>query len=204
MANWLDDLETAAPSAVGAYRSYEAARPIAVRRAVRRAAGAGSAARSIAELGAMAAAFESVMAALPEVALRDPGGEADWNVAQAVGHAATSRAGLVLAASLAASGRWPADAPRVVPGIPGAADDDRMTLVDRIRKSQRLIERLGARVEGHELDPCPLEHPIVGRLRSGEWLVFAAVHDLMHLEQLHGLRDRWEAAPAATATARSA
>ena len=187
MANWLDALEPVAPSAVGAYRSFEAEQPIAVRRAVRRAAGDGSAARSIVELGATAAAFESVLAALPDVALRDPGGEEDWNVAQAVGHAATARAGLVLAASLAASGRWPADAPRVVPGIPGAADDDRETLVERIRKSQRLIERIGSRVDGHELDPCPLEHPIVGKLRCGEWLVFAAVHDLMHLDQLHGL-----------------
>jgi hypothetical protein len=24
-------------------------------------------------------------------------------------------------------------------------------------------------------------------LRCGEWLLFAAVHDLMHLEQLHGI-----------------
>jgi hypothetical protein len=27
----------------------------------------------------------------------------------------------------------------------------------------------------------------VGRLRCGEWLLFAGVHDLMHLEQLHRL-----------------
>jgi len=35
--------------------------------------------------------------------------------------------------------------------------------------------------------PCPLEHPLVGRLRCGEWFLFAGVHDLMHLEQLDGL-----------------
>ena len=35
-----------------------------------------------------------------------------------------------------------------------------------------------------------LDHPLVGRLRCGEWLLFAGVHDLMHLEQLHALADR--------------
>jgi hypothetical protein len=45
-------------------------------------------------------------------------------------------------------------------------------------------------VAGHETDSCPLDHPLVGRLRCGEWLVFAGVHDLMHLEQVHGLAGR--------------
>ena len=39
-------------------------------------------------------------------------------------------------------------------------------------------------------DACPLEHPMVGRLRCGEWLLFAGVHDLMHLEQLHDISTR--------------
>jgi hypothetical protein len=30
-----------------------------------------------------------------------------------------------------------------------------------------------------------LEHPLIGRLRCGEWLLFAGVHDVIHLEQLH-------------------
>jgi len=30
----------------------------------------------------------------------------------------------------------------------------------------------------------------VGRLRCGEWLLFAGVHDLMHLEQLEALEAR--------------
>jgi hypothetical protein len=38
--------------------------------------------------------------------------------------------------------------------------------------------------------PCPLQHPLVGQLRCGEWLIFAGVHDLMHLEQLHALATR--------------
>ena len=44
-------------------------------------------------------------------------------------------------------------------------------------------------IAGHESEPCPLDHPLVGRLRCGEWLLFAGVHDLMHLEQLHGLKE---------------
>ena len=61
-----------------------------------------------------------------------PGGEADWNVAETIGHVATARSGLVLAASLAAQGRWPVDAPAVVPGVPGSADADVPALIARI------------------------------------------------------------------------
>ena len=125
-----------------------------------------------------------------EAMLRAPGGEADWNVAQAIGHTCDSRAGLSLAAALAAGGRFPADAPTVVPGIPGPPDADRATLLRRIAQSQRLIERSAKAVAGHETEPCPLVHPLVGRLRCGEWLFFAGVHDLMHLEQLHDLAGR--------------
>jgi hypothetical protein len=50
-----------------------------------------------------------------------------------------------------------------------------------------VIERSARSIAWHEEDPCPLEHPLVGRLRCGEWLLFAGVHDLMHLEQLHRL-----------------
>jgi hypothetical protein len=35
----------------------------------------------------------------------------------------------------------------------------------------------------------------VGNLRCGEWLVFAAVHDLMHLEQLQALQRRLANSP---------
>jgi len=44
-----------------------------------------------------------------------------------------------------------------------------------------------ARIAGHETDRCRVEHPLVGRLRCGDWLLFVGVHDLMHLEQLHRL-----------------
>jgi len=182
---WLDELEPAAPGAVGAFRGIEAGKFLNVRREVRRRGGPGTAQASVAELAALAEALAGAVGRLPEEALRAPGGEEDWNVAQAVGHVSTARAGLALAASRAASGRWQADAPVVVPGVPGPATARRNHLLRRIEQSQRLIERAAGSVEGQEADPCPLEHPLVGRLRCGEWLVFAAVHDLMHLDQLH-------------------
>jgi hypothetical protein len=139
------------------------------------------------QLAAVAAALTSVVEGLPERAFAMPGGEGDWNVAQAIGHTADARAGLVMAASLAASGRWPADAPVVVPGVPGAAEAVREDLLRRLATSQRIIERAARSVAGHEADACPLEHPLVGRMRCGEWLLFSGVHDLMHLEQLEAL-----------------
>jgi hypothetical protein len=161
-----------------------------VRREVRRRAGAGSAAIVATQLAVMAEAVAAIVEALPEGALRAPGGEEDWNVAQAIGHDCESRAGLCLAASLAAAGRWPADAPTVVPGIPGSPGADRAALLRKVAQSQRIVERAARTVAGHESDPCALDHPLVGRLRCGEWLLFAGIHDLMHLEQLHGLIDR--------------
>lgn len=184
---WLDDLDRDAPDPVRAYRGIEEGRFLSVRREVRRRGGAGSAQALVPQLGALAEAVAAIVERLPEPAFRQPGGEADWNVAQAIGHDTEARAGLVLAAALAASGRFPADAPAVVPGIPGEPDASREHLVRKIRQSQRIIERAARAIDGHELDPCPLEHPLVGRLRCGEWLLFAGVHDLMHLEQLHGL-----------------
>jgi hypothetical protein len=124
-AAWLDALEATAPNAVAAYRGIEAGRFISVRREVRRRAGAGSAATTVAELETLAEALATIVARLPDAALRAPGGESDWNVAQTIGHDAAARSGLVLAASLAAAGRWPADAPTVIPGVPGPAGSSR-------------------------------------------------------------------------------
>jgi hypothetical protein len=184
---WVDELEPNAADIVAAWRGVDAGRFITVRREVRRRAGPGSAQRVVPQLAAIAEALATIVDALPEEAFRRPGGETDWNVAQTVAHDTQARAGLVLAAGLAAAGRWPADAGRVVPGVPGPADETRAGLVRRIAQSQRLIERSARAIDGHEADPCPLDHPQVGRLRCGEWLLFAGVHDLMHLEQLHRL-----------------
>jgi FAD/FMN-containing dehydrogenase len=184
---WVDALEPGAPDIVAAWRGISAGRFISVRREVRRRAGEGTATGTAAQLAALADALTMIVETLPEDALQAPGGEGDWNVAQAIGHDCDARVGLCLAASLAAAGRWPADAPTVVPGIAGSADTDRATLLRKIAQSQRLVERAARTVAGHETEPCSLDHPLVGRLRCGEWLMFAGVHDLMHLEQLHAL-----------------
>ena len=193
---WLDALELDAPDAVAAFRGIEAGRFISVRREVRRRAGAGSANDVAAQLAAIAAALTRMIEVLPDPAFVAPGGEEDWTVAEAIGHDAESRAGLAMAGALAAAGRFPADAPAVVPGIPGERGHARDALVRRVAASQRVVERAARSIAGHEELPCPLEHPLVGRLRCGEWLLFAGVHDLMHLEQLHGIATRFGVEPA--------
>jgi DinB family protein len=187
MTDWVDALELGAPDVVAAWRGIDAGQFISVRREVRRRAGNGTAERLAAELAALAGALTSIVATLPDGAFGLPGGEGNWTVAQAIGHDVHARSGLVLAASLAAGGRWPADAPTVVPGVPGPALVSREELIRKIAQSQRVIDRASRTIAGHETDPCSLEHPLVGRLRCGEWILFAGVHDVMHLEQLHRL-----------------
>jgi DinB superfamily len=196
---WLDDLEALAPDPVSAFRNIEVGKFISVRREVRRRTQTGSAPAIALQLAALADALDTIVARLPDEAFAAPGGEGDWNVAEAIGHTAHARAGLSLAGALAASGRWPADAPPVVPGIPGEAAATRDELRRRIAFSQRAVERAARTMEGHETDPCPLEHPWVGRLRCGEWLLFSGVHDLMHLEQLHRLESELAGAVAGPA-----
>jgi hypothetical protein len=190
MSSWLDELAAAAPDPVAAFRNIEAGRFITVRREIRRRMALGAAPTVVPQLAAITAALDDLVARLPEAAFSAPGGESDWTVAEAIGHDAHARAGLVMAAALAAADRWPADAPTVVPGVAGTPGATRADLRRRIAGSQRVIERAARTIEGHETDPCPLEHPLVGRLRCGEWLLFAGVHDLMHLEQLHQIEER--------------
>ena len=189
-ATWVDALAPGAPDVAAAWWGIEEGEFISVRREVRKRAGPGSTDAIVAQLATLATALAMFVESAPEWILRAPGEEEDWNVAQAIGHTCDARAGLCLAAGLAAAGRFPADAPTVVPGIPGPRDADQATLVRKIAQSQRLIERSARSVAGHESEPCPLVHPLVGRLRCGEWLLFAGVHDLMHLEQLHDLAGR--------------
>jgi hypothetical protein len=84
----------------------------------------------------------------------------------------------------------------VMPGVPGAVDASRDTVLRRLEASRRVVARAARSIAGHESDPCPLEHPLVGRLRCGEWLLFAGVHDLMHVAQLRAIAAR---VPEATA-----
>jgi hypothetical protein len=195
MTAWVDALEPGAPDVIAAWRGIDERRFLSVRREVRRRAGEGTAERLRAQLAALAEALAEVVDSLPESAFGLPGGEEDWTVAETIGHDVHARSGLVLAASLAASGRWPSGAPTVVPGMPGPAPASRADLRRKIAQSQRLIDRAAATITGHETDPCPLEHPLVGRLRCGEWILFAGVHDVMHLEQLHRLAGALAAAP---------
>ena len=190
MTAWLDALETVAPDVVAAFRNIEAGRFIAVRREIRKRMAVGAAPSVVPQLAAIADALDAIVAELPDAAFAERGGEGDWNVAEAIGHVAHARAGLTTAGALAASGRFPEDAPRVVPSIPGDAAATRDELRRRIAVSQRVVERSARAIEGHETDPCPLDHPLVGRLRCGEWLLFSGVHDLMHLEQLHAIAAR--------------
>jgi hypothetical protein len=197
---WLDELASGAPDVVAAYRGIDERRFLTVRREVRRRAGSGSAEGLSNQLAATARALTIAVESLPDRAFSMPGGEEDWNVSQAVGHAAHARAGLALAASLAAAGRFPAAAGHVVPGVPGPRDAGREDLVAALANSQRLIARAAIRIAGHETDACPLDHPLVGRLRCGEWLLFAGVHDCMHLEQLRDLAVRLGVASGAART----
>lgn len=183
--DWVTDLERVAPDVVAAWRGIDEGRFLGVRREVRRRARSGSTERLLDELESLAAALVAMIDELPDDAFDRPGGEKDWTVAEAIGHVAASRAGLVIAAGLAASGCWPADAPTVVPSVPGSSDLGRADLVRKVEQSQRIIARSAHQVADHEEEPCPLDHPLVGRLRCGEWLLFAGVHDVMHLEQLH-------------------
>jgi len=197
MTSWLDALAAAAPDPVAAFRNVEAGKLITVRRDVRRRTQPGSAPFIATQLAALAEALDAIVERLPGAAFSAPGREGDWTVAEAIGHDAHARAGLTLAGALAAAGRWPVDAPVVVPGVPGPRESTRDELRRRLAASQRVVDRSARAIEGHEMDPCPLEHPLVGRLRCGEWLLFAGVHDLMHLEQLHAIERQF--APAGTA-----
>jgi hypothetical protein len=192
---WVDELEFGAPDVVVVWRMIDPADfskdYSAVRTELSRRSGPGSAPRVLAEQEAIADALEAILAEMPEELLRAPGGEDDWNVAQAFAHATGSRRYLAAAAAMAARGEWPDPPPVVTPGIPGPADADREALLMLLNKSRRSMTLSAAAIAGHETDPCPLDHPLIGsRLLCGEWLLFCGVHDLMHLEQLHGLLDR--------------
>ncbi|MEO8252134.1 MAG: DinB family protein [Chloroflexota bacterium] len=188
---WLAALEPLAPDVVAVWNTIDDAEPVirgaAFGREIERRSGPGSAATILAEHEAIADALAVVLLAMPEPVLRAPGGEGDWNVAQAFAHTTGSRRWLAHAAALAARGEWPDDVPRVVPGVPGPADATIDTLLTLLAKSRRSLATSAEAIAGHEADPCPLDHPLTGRLSCGEWLLFAGVHDLMHLRQLHEL-----------------
>ena len=188
---WLGRLEADAPDAVACWRvfDWELTGLKAVRRELRARVHAGDVPRVLAQQEAVGNELERVLRALPERVLRAPGGEEDWNVAQAFAHTTAARRFLATWASLDAAGEWPEERPPVVtPSIPGPADATVEQLAILLDKSRVAIRAAAARIEGHELDRCRMKHPLIGHLRCGEWLLFVGVHDLMHLEQLDRLR----------------
>ena len=185
---WQEALERRAPDVVAVWLALDGG-PMSFRREIRRRSSPGSAAGVLAQQEAVADALAAALDATTEEQLRAPGGEEDWNVAQAFAHTTAARRWLVHAAALAASGEWPDPAPVVRPGIPGPPDASRDLLRTYLDKSRRSMATSAGAIAGHEALPCPLDHPLVGRLRCGEWLLFAGVHDLMHLEQMHRLLD---------------
>jgi uncharacterized damage-inducible protein DinB len=183
---WQEALEQPAPDVVAVWLALDRG-PMSFRREIRRRGGPGSAAIVLAQQEAVADALAAALDATSEEQLRAPGGEEEWNVAQAFAHTTAARRWLVHAAALTARGEWPDPAPVVRPGIPGPAEASRELLRSYLDKSRRAMATSAREIAGHEAEPCPLDHPLVGRLRCGEWLLFAGVHDLMHLEQMHRL-----------------
>jgi hypothetical protein len=185
---WLTELERAAPDVVAVWRLIDVDNEVARNELDARAAALGAAA-TLAQQETLADALERVITSVPDELLDAPGGEADWNVSQAFAHTTGARRFLPAAAAMAAAGRWPKDEPpRVIPGIPGAEDLDRDALLGFLTKSRRSQAISASAIAGHETQPCPMDHPMIGhRVSCGGWLLFAGVHDLMHLEQLHRL-----------------
>lgn len=157
----------------------------------------GAAPRILAQQEAIGDALEAILRSLPDELLRAPGGEEDWNVAQAFAHTTAARRFLATWAALDVDRPWPEHRPpTVTPSIPGRADATREELLVLLDKSRRGLREAAARIDGHETQPCGMEHPLIGRpRRCGDWLLFVGVHDLMHLEQLHRLAGEHAARP---------
>lgn len=187
---WAVALGTDAPDVVACWRAFDWSLPglKALRRELRARVREGDASRILAQQEAVGDALEAVLHRMPERLLRAPGGEEDWNVAQAFAHTTAARRFLGTWAALDAGGESPEHHAAVVtPSIPGPPDASREQLLSFLDKSRSAIREAAERIHGHELQRCGMKHPLVGRLRCGEWLLFLGIHDCMHLEQLHRL-----------------
>jgi len=184
---WWEALQPRAPDVVAAWLACDDSL-LALRRELRARAGAGTAAAIAAQQEAVADALAEALNATTDEQLLAAGGEEDWNVAQAFAHTTAARRFLGTWAALDAGGEWPTErAPKVTPSVPGPPDASLERLLTLLDKSRVAIREAAERIEGHELQRCGMDHPLVGRLRCGEWLLFLGIHDCMHLEQLHRL-----------------
>jgi hypothetical protein len=190
--DWVDPLETDAPDVVACWRAFDWSLGgiKSLRRELRARVHDGDAPRILAQQEVVGDALEAILRGLPEPLLRAPGGEEDWNVAQAFAHTTAARRFLATWAALDTDGGWPEHRPPVItPSVPGRAEatlDELLVLLD---KSRRAIREAAEKIRGHETQRCRMDHPLVGHLRCGDWLLFVGIHDLMHLEQLNRLRD---------------
>jgi hypothetical protein len=188
--DWTTALEARAPDTVACWRAIDGGFSglRTLRRELRARVHDGDAPRILDEQESIGAALASMISTLPDELLRAPGGEEDWNVAQAFAHTTAARRFLAEWAALDAAGEWPEQRPPVVrPSIPGPADASRERLLELLERSTASLRGSAGRMAGHETNRCRLDHPLVGHLRCGDWLLFVGVHDLMHLEQLHRL-----------------
>jgi len=191
-AAWVAALEADAPDVVACWRAFDWSLSglKSLRREVHARVHDGDAPRILAQQEAVGDALEAILRDLPQRSLRAPGGEEDWNVAQAFAHTTAARRFLSTWAALDADGGWPEHRPPVVtPSVPGRPDATRDELLVLLDKSRRSIREAADRIRGHETQRCRMKHPLVGHLRCGDWLLFVGIHDLMHLEQLNRLRD---------------
>ena len=189
---WLAALEPRAPDIVAVWRTIDDEGPVIQRPGLPARDPAAGGPRQPGENPGPARGHRrcagAILTDLPESAAARTGGEGDWNVAQAFAHTTGSRRWLAHAGALAAvaSGRPTPAAGRA--GRPGPGRRRAASAPDLLGKSRRSLATSAEAIAGHESEPCPLDHPLVGHLRCGEWFLFAGVHDLMHLEQLHGSR----------------
>src|SRR5919204_294616 len=102
MTTSVDELAWRAPDIYSAWAGIEAGEESSIRREVRRVAGRSSAEDVRVELASLTEELANVVRTLRDDAFALPGGEADWNVAETLGHTVQARVGLTLAASLAA------------------------------------------------------------------------------------------------------
>ena len=92
-APWAAQLEADAPDVVACRRVFEfdVGGVKALRRELRARIGEGDAPRILAQQEKVGDALEVILRDLPERLLRAPGGEEDWNVAQAFAHTTAAR-----------------------------------------------------------------------------------------------------------------